>query len=157
MEHELDAARDYYYVIRELVAYHPGGARNESSLATVRRLCRAAAAVGDRECAAALAAIEGHAVQYFSGGPEAAWTRRQLLRELEWFRGCLLALEDRYAAARAPRMRTSQTSRPMSAAPTAAPAMSVITAPGNAPAGMSESRPEAPKAMRSAPASGRMK
>jgi hypothetical protein len=93
MEYELDAARDYYYVIRELVAYHPGGARNESSLATVRRLCRAAAAIDDRECAAALAAIEEHAAEYFSGGPEASWTRRQLLRELEWFRARLIALE----------------------------------------------------------------
>lgn len=93
MEHELDAARDYYYVIRELVAYHPGGSRNESSLATVRRLCRAAAAIGDAECADALAAIEAHAAQYFSGGSEAAWTRRQLLRELEWYRARLYALE----------------------------------------------------------------
>lgn len=93
MEYELDTARDYYYVIRELVAYHPGGTRNESSLATVRRLCRAAAAIADGECGAALAAIEEHAAQYFSGGAEAAWTRRQLLRELEWYRARLYALE----------------------------------------------------------------
>lgn len=93
MEQELDAARDYYYVIRELVAYHPGGTTNESSLATVRRLCRAAAAIEDRECGAALAAIEEYAARYFSGGPEAAWTRRQLLRELEWYRARLYALE----------------------------------------------------------------
>jgi hypothetical protein len=93
MEYELDAARDYYYVIRELVAYHPGGTSNASSLATVRRLCRAAAAIEDGECAAALAAVEEHAAQYFAGGPEAAWTRRQLLRELEWFRARLYALE----------------------------------------------------------------
>ncbi len=93
MERELDAARDYYYVIRELVAYHPGGTTNESSLATVRRLCRAAAAIEDRECGDALAAIEEHAARYFAGAPEAAWTRRQLLRELEWYRARLYALE----------------------------------------------------------------
>ena len=99
MEQELDVARDYYYVLRELIAHHPGGTNNERTLATVRKLCRAAAAIEDRECDAALAAIEEHASQYFSGGAEAIWTRRQLLRELEWFRGRLYALEGMLRAA----------------------------------------------------------
>lgn len=34
MEYELDAARATYYVMRELVAHHPGGTSNERSLAT---------------------------------------------------------------------------------------------------------------------------
>ena len=93
MEHELDAARNYYYVMRELVAHHPGGTANERSLATVRKLCRAAGALEDGECAAALAAIEEYAARYFSGAADAAAARRQLLRELEWFRGRLHALE----------------------------------------------------------------
>lgn len=93
MEQELDAARDYYYVMRELIAHHAAGTANERSLVTVRKLCRAAAAIDDRECGAALAAIEEHASQYFSGAAEAHWAHRQLLRELEWFRGRLYALE----------------------------------------------------------------
>lgn len=99
MEHELDAARDYYYVMRELVAHHAAGTANERSLVTVRKLCRAAAALEDRECGAALASIEEHASRYFSGGAEASSTRRQLLRELEWFRGRLYALEGMLRAA----------------------------------------------------------
>jgi hypothetical protein len=93
MEQELDAAREYYYVMRELIAHHAAGTTNERSLSTVRSLCRAAAAIEDRECDAALAAIEEHASQYFSGTAEASWARRQLLRELEWFRARLHALE----------------------------------------------------------------
>ena len=93
MQYELDAARDYYYVIRELISHHPGGTTNERSLATVRKLCRAAAAIEDRECDSALAAIEEYAAKYFLGGEDAAWSRRQLLRELEWFRARLYALE----------------------------------------------------------------
>ena len=93
MEQELDAARDYYYVMRELIAHHAAGTANERALTTVRKLCRAAAAIEDRECDAALAAIEEYAAQYFSGAAEANWARRQLLRELEWFRGRLYALE----------------------------------------------------------------
>ncbi len=93
MEQELDAARDYYYVMRELIAHHAAGTSNERSLTTVRSLCRAAAAIEDRECGAALAAIEEHAARYFSGAAEASLARRQLLRELEWFRGRLHALE----------------------------------------------------------------
>lgn len=101
MEQELDAARDYYYVMRELIAHHAAGTANERSLVTLRKLCRAAAAIDDRECGAALAAIEEHASQYFSGADEAHGARRQLLRELEWFRGRLYALEGmRRAAAR---------------------------------------------------------
>ena len=100
MEQELDAARDCYYVMRELIAHHPCGTSNERTLATLRSLCRAAASVEDRECDAALAAIDEQAARYFSGGAEAAWTRRQLLRELEWLRGRLYALEGMRAAAR---------------------------------------------------------
>lgn len=93
MQFELDAARDTYYVVRELVLHHAGGA-NERSLATVRKLCRAAAgAIADRECDEALSAVEQHAAQYFSGRPCTDWTRRQLLRELEWFRARLYAVE----------------------------------------------------------------
>jgi hypothetical protein len=92
MQLELDAARDTYYVIRELVVHHPGGA-NERSLATVRKLCRAAAcAIHDRECDEALSAVEQHAAQYFTRACS-DWTRRQLLRELEWFRARLYAVE----------------------------------------------------------------
>jgi hypothetical protein len=93
MEYELDAARDYYYVMRELIAHHAAGTTNERSLATVRKLCRAAQALEDSECGAALAAIEEHAERYFSGSSESAAARRHLLRELEWFRGRLHALE----------------------------------------------------------------
>jgi hypothetical protein len=93
MEYELDAARDYYYVMRELIAHHAAGTTNERSLATVRKLCRAARVLDDGECAAALTAIEEHAASYFSGGSEAVAARRHLLRELEWFRGRLHALE----------------------------------------------------------------
>lgn len=81
MEQELDAARDYYYVIRELIAHHAAGTANEKSLVTVRKLCRAAGA------------IEEHAVRFFSASEGAAGSRRQLLRELEWFRARLHALE----------------------------------------------------------------
>ena len=45
MEQELDAARDYYYVMRELIAHHAAGTANERALTTVRKLCRAAAAI----------------------------------------------------------------------------------------------------------------
>ena len=93
MEYELHAARDYYYVMRELVAHHALGTANERSLATVRKLCRAAQALEDGECGAALAAIEEHAARYFSGAAGGAAARRHLLRELEWFRGRLHALE----------------------------------------------------------------
>lgn len=93
MEQELDAARDYYYVMRELIAHHAAGTANERSLHTVRRLCRAAGALADDECSAALAAIEEHAARFFSGSEGAAGSRRQLLRELEWFRARLYALE----------------------------------------------------------------
>ena len=93
MEQELDAARDYYYVMRELIAHHAAGTANERSLHTVRRLCRAAGALADGECSAALAAIEEHATRFFSGSAGAAGWRRQLLRELEWFRARLYALE----------------------------------------------------------------
>jgi hypothetical protein len=100
MEQELDAARDYYYVMRELIAHHAAGTANERSLTTVRTLCRAAGALEDGECSAALAAIEEHASQYFSGAAEADWTRRQLLRELEWFRARLSAVEALWLSAR---------------------------------------------------------
>jgi len=93
MEQVLDAARDYYYVMRELIAHHAAGTANDRSLVTVRKLCRAADALEDGECSAALAAIEEHAAQFFSGSDGAAGSRRQLLRELEWFRARLYALE----------------------------------------------------------------
>ena len=94
MEQELQAARDCYYVLRELIRHHPDGNTNERALATARRLCQSAAlGVGDAECRAALNAIEELAAQLFTGCTSAAWVRRQLLRELEWFRACLYALE----------------------------------------------------------------
>jgi len=160
MQPELDAARDCYYAIRALVRHHPDGSRNEKALATLRALCRSVGlSVPDAECRAALQSIEELACPLFTACEGPAWVRRQLLRELEWFRASLLAFESArdQAVARAPRARTSHTSLAISAAPTAAPTTSVMTAPGNAPAGMSESRPETPKATRRPAESGRMK
>lgn len=94
MEYELDAARDYYYVIRELVVHHESGGSNDRSLTTVRKLCgAAAAALEDGECRAALRAVDEHAARLFAGCERAAEVRRQLLRDLEWFRARLFALE----------------------------------------------------------------
>lgn len=94
MEYELDVARDYYYVIRELVVHHDAGRSNDRSLVTVRKLCGAAsAALEDAECRAALSAIDEHAARLFAGCDGAPEVRRQLLRDLEWFRARLFALE----------------------------------------------------------------
>ena len=160
MQQELDAARECYYAIRGLVRQHPDGTRDDAALATLRALCRSVGlGVPDAECRAALQAIEELAGPLFTACEAPAWVRRQLLRELEWYRASLLALESArdQAAARAPRARTSHTSLAISAAPTAAPTTSVMIAPGNAPAGISESRPETPKATRRPADSGRMK
>jgi hypothetical protein len=94
MQLELDAARDCYYAIRALVRDHPDGSRNEQALATLRALCRSAgSSVPDAECRAALQSIEELACPLFSACQGQARVRRQLLRELEWFRASLLALE----------------------------------------------------------------
>ena len=94
MQPELDAARECYYAIRGLVRHHPDGSRNEKALAALRARCRSVGlSVPDAECRAALQAIEELACPLFSACEGPAWVRRQLLRELEWFRASLLAHE----------------------------------------------------------------
>jgi hypothetical protein len=94
MQHELDAARNCYYAIRELVRHHPDGTASERSLRALADLCRdVGLSVPDAECRAALRAIEELGAQLFSGCESSSWVRRQLLRELEWFRACLFAIE----------------------------------------------------------------
>ena len=94
MQPELDAARGCYYAIREIVGRHPDGARDEAALATLRARCRSVGlSVPDAECRAALEAIEELAGALFTACERPAWVRRQLLRELEWYRASLLALE----------------------------------------------------------------
>ena len=103
MWRELDEARECYYAIREIVGRHPDGARDEAALATLRARCRSEGlSVPDAECRAALQAIEELAAPLFTACEGAGWVRRQLLRELEWYRASLLALESaREQAARA--------------------------------------------------------
>lgn len=103
MWRELDEARGCYYAIREIVGRHPDGARDEAALATLRARCRSVGlSVPDAECRAALQAIEELATPLFTACEGAGWVRRQLLRELEWYRASLLSLESaREQAARA--------------------------------------------------------
>jgi hypothetical protein len=90
----MDAALDCYYAMRELVIRHPGGRASESSLATLRTLCRIVGkAAADGECRARLAAVEEHAAALFSGVGSGNWVRRRILAELEEFRTRLYVLE----------------------------------------------------------------
>jgi hypothetical protein len=101
MQQELDDGRDCYYAIRDLVRHHEDGSRDEKALGTLRALCRdAGLSVPDAECRAALQAIEELAGPLFTACEGPAWVRRQLLRELEWFRASLLAVESARDAAR---------------------------------------------------------
>lgn len=88
----MDAALDAYYAMRELVLRHPGGRAGDALLASLRKLCRAAAsAAADAECAARLAEVEESAMLLFSGTVNANWARRRMLAALEHFRARLHA------------------------------------------------------------------
>lgn len=90
----MDAARECYYTMRELVLRHPGGSSSEASLAALRKLCHIAGKLAaDGECNARLAAIEEHATILFSGCGSGNWVRRRMLAELEQFRSRLYVLE----------------------------------------------------------------
>jgi hypothetical protein len=90
----MDAARDCYYTMRELVLRHPGGRSSHASLAALRKLCHIAEkAAADAECSTRLAAIEEHAAVLFSGCGSGNWLRRSILAELEQFRSRLYVLE----------------------------------------------------------------
>jgi hypothetical protein len=90
----MDAARECYHAMRELVLRHPGGRSSEASLAALRKLCHIAdKAAADADCSARLAAIEEHAALLFSGCGSGNWVRRRLLAELEQFRSRLYVLE----------------------------------------------------------------
>jgi hypothetical protein len=90
----MDAARECYHAMRELVLRHPGGCSSEASLAALRKLCHIAdKAAADADCSARLAAIEEHAALLFSGCGSGNWVRRRLLAELEQFRSRLYVLE----------------------------------------------------------------
>lgn len=96
----MDAARDCYHAMRELVLRHPGGRSSEASLAALRKLCHIAdEAAADAGCSARLAAIEAHAGILFSGCGSGNWVRRRILAELEEFRTRLYALEVKKEAA----------------------------------------------------------
>ena len=96
----MDAARDCYHAMRELVLRHPGGRSSEASLAALRKLCHIAEkTAADADCSARLAAIEAHAAILFSGCGSGNWVRRRILAELEEFRTRLYALEVKKEAA----------------------------------------------------------
>ena len=96
----MDAARDCYHAMRELVLRHPGGHSSESSLATLRKLRHIAErAAADADCSARLATIDEHAALLFSGCGSGNWVRRRILVELEEFRTRLYVLEVRKQAA----------------------------------------------------------
>ena len=96
----MDAARDCYHAMRELVLRHPGGRASETSLAMLRKLCHLAGReAADADCSARLAAIEEYAAILFSGCGSGNWVRRRILVELEEFRTRLYVLEVRKQAA----------------------------------------------------------
>jgi hypothetical protein len=104
----METARECYYAMRELVARHPGGTSSESAAATLRKLCRIAAqAANDATCAAALAQVEAHGAELFSGSGSGNWVRRRLLRALEDYQARLSALE---ALQRSARLRVAASS-----------------------------------------------
>ena len=90
---DLDAARDYYYLLRNLIEDTPRGPGNPRAMHALRKLCRAAAVVtDDRECAIPLVTIEEYGAKLFSSVGE-EHLRAQMLRELEWYRARLFAIE----------------------------------------------------------------
>ena len=88
---DLDTARKHCQDISELVARHPGGARDERALQKLQRSCRgASSAVNDRECRERAGAVEDYACEVFAG---AAQFTKDMLEELEALVARIAALE----------------------------------------------------------------
>jgi len=88
---DLDLARKHCEDMRELVARHAGGARDERALQKLQQSCRAAtSAVGDRECRERAGALEDYACELFIG---AGHFKAEMLRELDALVARIAALE----------------------------------------------------------------